>query len=67
MNLSNQRIQSVYQTWDLLVGLARNTDLPNEIRREADRLLRDYLYSQKDHPIAPDTPDTETRVGGKAL
>ncbi|MFC5698885.1 BPSL0761 family protein [Pseudomonas sp. GCM10022186] len=58
MTLSNQRIQSVYQTWDLLVGLSRNAELPKEIRQEADRLLRHYLYSQKVHPIFPDTPDT---------
>ncbi|MCY1355323.1 hypothetical protein D9M69_417390 [compost metagenome] len=59
MNLSNQRIQSVYQTWDLLVGLSRDADLPKEVRQEADRLLRNYLYSQKDHRAIPDAPETE--------
>lgn len=59
MNLSNQRIQSVYQTWDLLMGLSRNADLPKEVRQEADRLLRNYLYSQKDHPAIPAAPETE--------
>ncbi len=67
MNLSNQRIQSVYQTWDLLVGLSRNADLPKEVRHEADRLLRNYLYSQKNHPIVPGTPDTKEREAGTTL
>lgn len=67
MNLSNLRIQSVYQTWDLLMALSRNADLPKEVRQEADRLLRNYLYSQKDHPIVPDKPDTVEQGAGKTL
>ena len=58
MNLPKQRIQSVYQTWDLLMGLSRNADLPKSVRQEADRLLRSHLYAQKVHPILPDAPDT---------
>ncbi len=57
MNLSDQRIQSVYQTWDFLVGLARDTNLPNDVRRDASWLLKHYPYSQKIHLSFPVPPD----------
>ncbi|MDT4850463.1 hypothetical protein FQZ97_846150 [compost metagenome] len=58
MNLSNQRTQSVYETWSLLVGLSRNADLPNDVRRVADWLLRHYAYSQQRQPASPGSSET---------
>jgi len=31
MNLSNHRIQLVYQTWDFLAGLAHDANLPKDV------------------------------------
>lgn len=59
MNLSNLRTESVYQTWDLLVGLSRDTNLPHDVRRGANWLLRHYSFSQKVHRSSPVLPDTQ--------
>ena len=56
MNLSNERPPSVYQTWDLLVGLANDADLPRDLRREASWLLRHYPYAQHGLQIYPLPP-----------
>ena len=58
MNRSNRRTQSVYETWSLLVGLSRNADLPNDVRRLADWWLRHYAYSQKVQSASPGPSET---------
>ncbi|MFZ6044707.1 BPSL0761 family protein [Pseudomonas sp. CR3202] len=45
MNLPDRRTQSVFQTWDFLIGLTRDTDLPEEVRQEVNWLLRHYPYA----------------------
>lgn len=42
MTTASQRTLAVIQARDLLVELSRDCKLPNEIRREAQRLLRHY-------------------------
>ncbi|MNG30172.1 hypothetical protein D3C84_1157320 [compost metagenome] len=61
MNLPNQRTQSVLQTWDFLIGLTRDTDLPEDVRQEVSWLLRHYPYSSPDLANMASTPDARER------
>ena len=51
MNLSNKRTESVIQTWDFLIGLTRDTDLPEAVRQEVSSLLRNYPYPSLANPL----------------
>jgi hypothetical protein len=53
MNLPSDRTQTVIQTWDFLIGLARDTGLPDAVQEEINWLLRHYPY-----PVQEGTPPT---------
>ena len=53
MNLPSDRTQTVIQTWDFLIGLARDTGLPDAVQEEIHWLLRHYPY-----PVQEGTPPT---------
>lgn len=56
MNPSNARAQSVYRVWDLLMGLANDTKMSRDVRREASWLLRNYPYARDANLILPLPP-----------
>lgn len=58
MNPSNARAQSVYRVWDLLMGLANDTKMSRDVRREATWLLRHYPYARNANLIFPLPPGT---------
>lgn len=53
MNLPSDRTQTVIQTWEFLIGLARDTGLPDRVQEEINWLLRHYPY-----PVQEGTPPT---------
>ena len=53
MNLPSDRTQTVIQTWDFLIGLTRDTGLPDAVQEEVHWLLRHYPY-----PVQESTPLT---------
>ncbi len=61
MNLPNQRTESVLQTWDFLVGLTRDADLPDDVRQEVSWLLRHYPYCSSSHVDMASTPEVRER------
>lgn len=57
MNLPEQRTQSVFQTWDLLMGLSRDTNLPKSVRQEVSRMLRNYPYALQGNVVTAGKSD----------
>ena len=62
MNLPSDRTQTVIQTWDFLIGLTRDTGLPDAVQEEVHWLLRHYPYPlQECTPLTGQAP-TATRA-----
>ncbi|WP_044874206.1 BPSL0761 family protein [Pseudomonas sp. LFM046] len=64
MNHSNKRTESVIQTWDFLIGLTRDTDLPEAVREEVSSLLRNYPYPTLANPLLLGARETHRRGEG---
>lgn len=48
MKLPIDRTETVIQTWDFLIGLTRDTGLPDTVQQEVNWLLRHYPYPLQD-------------------
>ncbi|MNQ60472.1 hypothetical protein D3C85_747530 [compost metagenome] len=60
MNLPSDRTQTVIQTWDFLIGLARDTGLPDAVQEEINWLLRHYPYPVQEGTIPTGQAPTAT-------
>ena len=58
MKLPSERTQTAIQTWDFLIGLTRDTGLPDAVQQEVHWLLRHY---PRRHASDRQGTDGETR------